>query len=99
MRLTPDQQAVIRAATHEVFGPEARVRLFGSRLDDTQRGGDIDLLIECDRPIPERLRKALRLTALLQRKLGDRSIDVLVFDPTVEAGPVHCSARETGVLL
>lgn len=99
MRLTPDQRAIIRATTHEVFGPEARVRLFGSRLDAAQRGGDIDLLVECDQPVSERLRKALRLTALLQRRLGDRAIDVLVLDPTIEAGPVHRSARETGVVL
>lgn len=99
MRLRSDQIRLIRDATHEVFGPGARVRLFGSRLDDAARGGDIDLLVECDRPVAERVRKSLRLGARLQQRLGDRAIDVLVLDPSVEPGPVHRVARETGVLL
>ena len=99
MRLTPDQIRLIREATCEVFGPEARVRLFGSRLDDAARGGDIDLLVECERPVTERVRKSLRLGARLQRQLGGRAIDVLVLDPDTEPGPVHRAARDTGVLL
>ena len=44
MRLTPEQTRAIVAATHELAGPDASVRLFGSRLHDTLKGGDIDLL-------------------------------------------------------
>ncbi len=36
----------IEQAARRHFGKEARVWLFGSRADDTQRGGDIDLYIE-----------------------------------------------------
>ncbi len=43
MRLTPRQQQIIREAARDVFGTEARVWLFGSRVDDSRRGGDIDL--------------------------------------------------------
>jgi predicted nucleotidyltransferase len=49
MRLTPEVREVIRTATQEVFGDQARVFLFGSRTDDNQRGGDIDLLVELPR--------------------------------------------------
>jgi len=41
MRLTADEQAIIREAALKHFG--VRPRLFGSRLDDTAKGGDIDL--------------------------------------------------------
>jgi len=44
MRLTPIEQQVIREASLRYFG--VRPRLFGSRLNDAQRGGDIDLYIE-----------------------------------------------------
>ncbi len=81
MRLTSDQIRLIRDATREVFGPEARVRLFGSRLDAAARGGDIDLLVECDRPVAERVRKSLRLSARLQQRLGDRGRERLVAEP------------------
>ena len=45
MRLTPDQITAIKSAAAENFGTDASVSLFGSRVDDSKRGGDIDLLI------------------------------------------------------
>jgi len=43
MRLSTQQIQVIKQTTREIFGPEAKVSLFGSRLNDQLRGGDIDL--------------------------------------------------------
>lgn len=48
MRLTPGEVAAIKAAAAEAFGGTAVVRLFGSRVDDSLRGGDIDLHFEVD---------------------------------------------------
>lgn len=48
MRLTPEYITAIKAAAHGAFGPTAVVRLFGSRVDDTLKGGDIDLHVEID---------------------------------------------------
>ena len=75
MRLTSQQIASIRHAADEVFGPNTRVTLFGSRVDDDKRGGDIDLLIEptqVDQPLARRL----RFLGLLERDVGERKIDV-----------------------
>ena len=46
MRLTPDQTRIILSCVHQQFGADAQVKLFGSRLDDSLRGGDVDLLVE-----------------------------------------------------
>lgn len=43
MRLTGTERDAIRACAERVFGPACVVRLFGSRVDDARRGGDIDL--------------------------------------------------------
>jgi predicted nucleotidyltransferase len=99
MRLTPEQIEVIRQSTEEVFGAHARVRLFGSRLDDQARGGDIDLLVESDQAIPEIPRKRLQLVARLQMRLGDQPIDVLICDAQSRPDQVHREAQQTGVRL
>lgn len=46
MRLAAEQIDHIISATREMLGPQPRVWLFGSRVDDTRLGGDIDLLVE-----------------------------------------------------
>ena len=99
MRLSPDQVHAIVATTRELAGSDARVRLFGSRTNDQLRGGDIDLLVECARPVARPVWLAAQITARLQRSLGERKIDVLVVDPTTELEPVHRVARAEGMLL
>ena len=49
MRLTPEQIALTRQIVQRLVRMESRVWLFGSRVDDSLRGGDIDLLVECDK--------------------------------------------------
>lgn len=51
MRLTNKQIRLILKVVHGRAGDNAAVFLFGSRLDDTVRGGDIDILIESDEPV------------------------------------------------
>lgn len=99
MRLTPQARAIIRDTTLEVFGPQARVRLFGSRTDDTLRGGDIDLLVELPQPQADVGKKSLTLTAWLQMRLGDQPIDVLVIAPDTPLLPIHRQAMATAVPL
>ncbi len=67
MRLTPEQTRWITRTVDRLSGAEAEVYLFGSRLDDSARGGDVDLLIETDVPLPllQRARIKMELEALL----------------------------------
>jgi predicted nucleotidyltransferase len=99
MRLSVRTQTIIRDTANGIFGPDAIVTVFGSRVDDSARGGDIDLLVQSEKPIQQRERKALQLVARLQISLGDQPIDVLVLDPQTVRQPVHEEAIRTGVRL
>ncbi len=99
MRLTPEQASIIKKTVAEIFGADAEVRLFGSRLDNQAKGGDIDLLIELPRPCQDRVARELRLSARLELRLGEQPIDILVVDPEVHQNPVHERALTTGQVL
>ena len=99
MRLTPEQAAIIREAAAEVFGSDARVWLFGSRVDDSKRGGDIDLLIEAPQlPAVESFLRKVRFLGKLEEGLGERRIDVVIQHPGDTRAIVRV-ARATGVRL
>jgi predicted nucleotidyltransferase len=49
MRLTPAQINTIKSTATAVLGERAQVWLYGSRLDDERRGGDVDMLVESER--------------------------------------------------
>ena len=99
MRLTSEQQQIVQIAVREHAGPSARVTLFGSRVDDHARGGDIDLLVECTVPVERPAWLAATLAARIERALGGRKVDVLLHAPNLTTLPIHRVARETGVAL
>ena len=102
MRLMPQEIAAIDLAARECFTPGSTVRLFGSRLDDARRGGDIDLLIEPPMPLSpdEQVARRNCFIARLYRLLGERQIDVLIVSAGVpDERPVVRAARREGRLL
>lgn len=101
MRLTAQQQATVRATVAETFGSDAQVRLFGSRVDDSRRGGDIDLLVTTTQSDVATLMSAeIALLTKLQMKLGEQKIDVLLDYPARKVRPpIFAIALKTGILL
>lgn len=99
MRLTDEQRKIIRAEVARIFGDDAVVRLFGSRVDDAGRGGDIDLYIEAQGSPRELLDRELRLYARLMRLLGERRVDIVVHPRGRSPRPIDEHARRTGVRL
>lgn len=80
MRLTEDEQRDIAAAACAVLPRGSRVSLFGSRTDDSKRGGDVDLLVELPaiRPADDPLTLRSRLAVQLVRRMGERRIDIVM---------------------
>ena len=99
MRLTQKQIESIKHTAQAVLGQDARVFLFGSRVDDKGRGGDIDLLFETDHLVDNRATTIGTIYAALIRQLGERKIDILLKDRATPSAPVLEIARQTGVRL
>lgn len=99
MRLSDEHRDIIKRLAAEWVGEDAQVLLFGSRVDDAARGGDVDLLVRAFHPLHSRLQTELQLGARLERALGGRRVDVLVIDPDTALQAVHRAAQATGVPL
>ncbi|MDP1691443.1 MAG: nucleotidyltransferase domain-containing protein [Burkholderiaceae bacterium] len=83
MRLTASERKAIATAAREILPPGAHVFLFGSRVNDSLRGGDIDLLVESDAELDADQQVSLRtrLAARLYRLMGERRIDIVLAAP------------------
>ncbi|KHD08612.1 hypothetical protein PN36_02605 [Candidatus Thiomargarita nelsonii] len=101
MRLTQQEIQIIKSSVREVMGEDASAWLFGSRVDDSKRGGDIDLFIEADLPDPRtRVQKNSQLWAKLQLRLGEQRIDIIIAAAQSEEQKlIERMARETGIRL
>jgi predicted nucleotidyltransferase len=98
VRLTGFQISLIRDQSLKHFGSNSRVWLFGSRVDDSQRGGDIDLYVESDIQDPAALVDAkLHFMLEIHRILGDQKIDLVLHRNKCNRNlPIYRIAKETG---
>ncbi|OYU90857.1 MAG: hypothetical protein CFE29_08540 [Bradyrhizobiaceae bacterium PARB1] len=99
MRLTNEDIGSIKACAEKHFGANCVVRLFGSRVDDTRRGGDIDLHIEVEDDALATLSRKIDCLCDLEREIGERRVDLLLEGPSRKNGYIDAVARETGVQL
>jgi len=74
MRIQPEEQAAI-ISTITSFDKASEIYLFGSRLDDTKRGGDIDILVKSDIICRSMLP---RIEDELFRKMDEQKIDFVL---------------------
>ena len=93
MRLTSNELETIRTSINGV-DPEAEIYLFGSRLDDRARGGNIDLLVLSQRID---LMAKLDILARLHQTFGEQRIDLMI-EPDL-ARPFARIAVDSGVRL
>lgn len=89
MRLTPEQIATVLSVAREVMGDDVAVSVFGSRLNDDRRGGDLDVLVETAerRPLLQRAELKLRLERAL-----DMPVDIVARARSAEPTPFQALA-------
>jgi len=59
------------------FAPEAKIYLFGSRTDDTKRGGDIDIMILSHEKMILATKRKIRIA--FYKQFGEQKIDIVNF--------------------
>ena len=96
MRLTVEEIKHIKQQVYHVFGDGSRVFLFGSRTDETKKGGDIDLFIE-PQHVSNVSEQKITLLTKLQTVLGDQTIDIVLAKDKNRL--IEQEARKKGVLL
>ena len=99
MRLTNYQIQAIRRFAIQVAGNKSRVRVFGSRLDDTAHGGDIDIMLELSEPVDNPALMAAQMAAQVSRVMHGSKVDVLLSAPNLMRLPIHDIAFKEGQLL
>lgn len=79
MRLTDYEIKSIKSAFLEAFGA-GYIYLFGSRVDDQQKGGDIDLYVVPDQALSQdqMLEKKIDFLVRVKSLIGEQKIDVII---------------------
>ncbi len=75
MRLNKRYIEVIKKSFQDVF-KSGDIYLFGSRVDDSKKGGDIDLYLVIDNRV-NIFKNKLKFLAKIKRELGEQKIDVI----------------------
>jgi len=99
MRLTPVQIDTIKSTAQAVLGEGVQITLFGSRVHDDQKGGDVDLMLEVPAAIDEPALMAARVATRVSRAMHGRKVDVLLKAPNLLEQPIHRIATQQGVRL
>jgi predicted nucleotidyltransferase len=89
MRLTHRQATEIVQLARQIAGLPVDVRVFGSRLNDRAKGGDLDLMVELPEPEANPALLAARLAARVSRLMDGRKVDVLLSAPNLLRLPIH----------
>ncbi len=95
MRLETEQVQAIREEIRQA-DPEAEIYLYGSRADDSAKGGDIDLLVVSD---TLGFRDVLQLRTRILDRIGWQQLDLLVRRRDEANEPMAALALVTGIKL
>ncbi len=95
MRLNPEVHAFIKDTAGRMF-PGAALFLFGSRVDDQAKGGDIDLMIVSEEKLHASKIRAFRIAFI--KRFGWQKLDIVNYT-TDENPPFRQLISDTSILL
>jgi predicted nucleotidyltransferase len=96
IRLKEQQQHTIKDLAMEFFN-SSKVMIFGSRADETQRGGDIDIYIQTDKK-EDILKLKIAFLREFEKLFGEQKVDLLV-DNGTKSKEIFEIAKKEGIAL
>lgn len=97
MRLSDLEKNAIIDLAGKYFGYNVKIYLFGSRVYDEKRGGDIDLYIETHKNIDRQTE--IKFLADFHKLATERKIDLIIKTPSSKEKSIYETAKTEGVLL
>jgi len=100
MRISEQEITLIKKLACQIFGNKTKVYLFGSRVDDTKKGGDIDLFIAGGQKSNFTVSKKIDFLVELKSLIGNQKIDVILdTEATRQKKQFHRSITQQAVEL
>ncbi len=96
MRLSKQETSIIKKVILENIN-DAKIMLFGSRVYDDKRGGDIDIFVETNQNI--NLKKKLKILTKLELNGISRKVDLLLKTPNSTEQEIFKTIYKEGIIL
>jgi len=96
MRLADSDRKIIKTVILKYI-KNPKIILFGSRTDDSKKGGDIDILVQTDENI--NLKKQIKILAEIELNGVERKVDMLFKTPHSKEQNIFKTALDEGIVL
>lgn len=99
MRLSEFEIDSIKNMAEQHFGKDVQVYLFGSRVNNQKRGGDIDLFIRTSQDNTLTTRAKIEFVSNLIEQIGEQKIDVVLENQLAGNSGFLKTIHQTGIQL
>jgi predicted nucleotidyltransferase len=96
LRISKSEIEIIKTSILKTL-PNYQIYLFGSRVDDNKRGGDIDIFVQTD--IETSLKDKISILTDIEANGIERKIDLIVKSPNSKEQKIFITAEKEGILL
>ena len=96
MRILKDEIVIIKNVLSQYID-DAKITLFGSRLYDDKRGGDIDILVETKYNL--KMREKLEILTKIESNGILRKVDMLFKTPISKESKIFDTIKKEGIVL
>ena len=97
IRLSKKYLTLIKALALKYFD-SGDVRIFGSRTDVTQKGGDIDIYIKTKK-YKNILQSKLSFLREFEKKMGQQNVDLIIEYKGVKEKNIYREAKRNGIII